>query len=361
VTWTRENRWRAGIAIAGVLFTVLAPQFLQLFTIINLTTVIALAILALSLGLIWGYGGILSFGQTAFFGLGAYAYTIAAINFGGSTWAILVAVLVAAAFAALVGYFMFYGRVSDVYMAVITLTVTLILYSLLRRTSGPEYKIGKALLGGFNGVTSPPLNVPWNPSSILFPEHVFYVGMAALILGYVFCAWLVQTHFGRVSVAIRENELRAELLGYDIRFYKLALFTVGGALAGVGGIVFCNGVGRVSPDVFNLYNAAFAIIWVIVGGRGTLIGPVLGAFSLFYLTSFLGTQGVFNNNLVLGIILIVFVLLVPRGIVPTLIRWWDGARARRISQRRELRLRRRRGRGGETPEAAPGAGLGGGS
>ena len=352
MTWSRENRWRAGIALAGLLFAVLAPHLLQLFAIINLTTVIALAILALSLGLIWGYGGILCFGQTAFFGIGAYAYTIAAINFGGSTWAILVAMLVAAAFAALLGYFMFYGRVSDVYMAVITLTVTLILYSLLRRTSGPEYKIGKALLGGFNGVTSPPLNVPWNPSAILFPEHVFYVGMAALILGYVFCAWLVQTHFGRVSVAIRENELRAELIGYDIRFYKLALFTVGGAIAGIGGVIFCNGVGRVSPDVFSLYNSALAIIWVIVGGRGTLIGPVLGAFALFYLTSFLGTQGTLNNNLVLGIILILFVLLVPRGIVPTLIGWWDRGRSRRTVQRRELRLRRRRGRVGETEEPA---------
>jgi ABC-type branched-subunit amino acid transport system permease subunit len=351
VSWSRENRWRAGIVIAGIAFAILAPQLLQLFTIINLTTVIALAILALSLGLIWGYGGILCFGQTAFFGLGAYAYTIAAINFGGSTWAILVAVLVAAAAAAILGYFMFYGRVSDVYMAVITLTVTLILYSLLRRTSGPEYKIGNALLGGFNGVTSPPLRLPWDPSAILFPEHVFYVGMAALILSYILCSWLVQTHFGRVAVAIRENELRAELIGYDVRLYKLAMFTVGGAIAGVAGVIFCNGVGRVSPDVFSLHNAALTIIWVIVGGRGTLVGPVLGAFGLFYLTSWLGTQGVLNNNLVLGIILIVFVLLVPRGIVPTLIRWWDGARERRTSQRRELRLRRRRG-AAATPETA---------
>jgi ABC-type branched-subunit amino acid transport system permease subunit len=355
MTWSRENRWRAGIVIAGIVFAILAPQLLQLFTIINLTTVIALAILALSLGLIWGYGGILCFGQTAFFGLGAYAYTIAAINFGGSTWAILVAVLVAAAAAAVLGYFMFYGRVSDVYMAVITLTVTLILYSLLRRTSGPEYKIGNALLGGFNGVTSPPLHVPWDASAMLFPEHVFYVGMAALILSYILCAWLVQTHFGRVAVAIRENELRAELIGYDVRLYKLAMFTVGGAIAGVAGVIFCNGVGRVSPDVFSLHNAALTIIWVIVGGRGTLVGPVLGAFGLFYLTSWLGTQGVLNNNLVLGIILIVFVLLVPRGIVPTLIRWWDGARERRTSQRRELRLRRRRGAAAATPETAPGS------
>ena len=352
MNWSRENRWRAVVVVAGVLFTLAAPSVLELFTIINLSTAIALAILALSLGLIWGYGGILCFGQTAFFGIGAYAYTIAAVNFGGSSWAVLLAILAAAAFAAVLGYFMFYGRVSDVYMAVITLTVTLILYSLLRRTSGPEYKIGNALLGGFNGVNSPPLNVPWEPYAPLFPEHVFYVGMAVLIIGYILCSWLVQTHFGRVAVAIRENELRAELIGYDTRFYKLALFIIGGAIAGAGGVIFCNGVGRITPDVFNLYNSALAIIWVIVGGRGTLVGPVLGSFALFHLTTWLGTQGTVNNNLVLGLILIVFVLAVPKGILPTFINWWDKARQRRSMQRRELKVRRRRGRSPVLEEAA---------
>lgn len=311
-------------ALIGVAFTLLAPSVLQLFAIINLTTAIALAILALSLALVWGHGGILCFGQVAFFGLGAYAYTIGAINFGGSTWAILLAVVVASAFAAALGYFIFYGRVSDVYLGVITLTVTLILYSLMRRTSGPEYKIGKALLGGFNGVTSPPLNAPWDARAVLFPEQVFYVAMAALILCYLFVGWLVTTHFGRVCAAIRENETRAELLGYDSRAYKLGIFTIGAGVAGVAGVFFSQGVGRVTPDVFSLYNAALVIIWVIVGGRGTLIGPIGATFGLFYLTSALGGQSLFNNNLVLGIILILFVLLVPKGVAPTLVHWARG-------------------------------------
>ena len=192
-----------------------------------------------------------------FFGLGAYAYTIAAINFGGSTWAILVAILVAAAFAAVLGYFIFYGRVSDVYLAVITLTVALILYSLIRRTSGPEYKIGTALLGGFNGITSPPLNLPWDTGFMLFPEHVFYVAMAALIVLYLFVCWVVRTRFGRVCVSIRENEVRAELLGYDTRLYKLGIFTLGAGIAAVGGVLFANGVGRVTPDIFNFVQLGF--------------------------------------------------------------------------------------------------------
>jgi len=335
----RQMRPTFVYALLGVVFMFVAPQVLELFTIINLTTAIALAVLALSLALIWGYGGILCFGQVAFFGLGAYVYTIAAINFGGSTWAILLAVAIACAFAAVLGYFIFFGRVSDVYLGVITLTVTLILFSLIRRTSGPEYKIGNALLGGFNGVSSPPINLPWNPTSFLFPEQVFYVAMAALILCYLFAGWLVNTRFGRVCVAIRENELRAELLGYDARLYKLGIFTIGAGIAAIGGVLFCNGVGRITPDVFSLFNAALTIIWVIVGGRGTLIGPIGATFALFYLTSALGGQSVLNNNLVLGVILIVFVLLVPKGIAPTVIGWYEGRFRRRPARGR----RRRRG------------------
>ncbi|MEO0823526.1 MAG: branched-chain amino acid ABC transporter permease, partial [Pseudomonadota bacterium] len=160
------------LGVLALVFMFGAPEVLQLFTIINLTTAIALALLGLSLGLIWGYGGILCFGQTAFFGLGAYTYAVAAQNFGDTTGAVPLAILMGAAFAAALGYFMFYGRVSDVYLGAITLTVTLVFFNLIRRTSGPEYKIGDALLGGFNGTAAPPLNMPFDATGILFPQHV---------------------------------------------------------------------------------------------------------------------------------------------------------------------------------------------
>jgi branched-chain amino acid transport system permease protein len=157
-------------------------------------------------------------------------------------------------------------------------------------------------------------------------------------------------------VAIRENELRAELLGYDIRLYKLAWFAIGGGIAGMAGVFLANGIGRVTPDIFNLYNTALTIIWVIVGGRGTLIGPIFGAVALFYLTSSLGTQAVFNNNLVLGIILIIFVLIVPQGIVPSVIKLWDRTRFNRQRLKKEQRLRDRRHRRGIASSTAEAAG-----
>ena len=344
--WSDKGRLIA-VGVIGLVFMFGAPQVLQLFTIINLTTAIALAVLALSLGLVWGYGGILCFGQTTFFGLGAYAYAVAAQNFGDTTGAVIVAILVAALAATILGYFMFWGRISDVYLGVITLTVTLILFNLIRRTSGPEYKIGTALLGGFNGTSAPPLQVPWS-GAMLFPQHLFYVAMGALILAYFGCIWLTRTHFGRVCVAIRENETRAELLGYDTRVYKLGLFAIGGGLAGLAGVLMANGIGRVTPDLFSLSYAAQVIIWVIVGGRGTLIGPILGAFGIFWLTSKLGTQQTVNANMVLGLVLIGFVLLLPKGVVPTVIEL-----AGRRWTRRSGRAARRRARGGARRSVQP--------
>jgi len=339
----RANGGVIAVAIIGLAVMFGAPHVLPLFTIINLTTAIGLALLALSLGLVWGYGGILCFGQTAFFGMGAYAYAIAAQNFGETTGAIFIAIAAGAALAAVLGYFMFYGRISDVYLGVITLTVTLIFFNLLRRTSGPEYKIGKALLGGFNGTTAPPLQIPWDAKLILFPQQVFYVSMGALLLCYFGCVFLTRSHFGRVCLSVRENETRAELLGYDSRLYKLGLFSIGGGIAAMGGVLVANGIGRVTPDLFNLTYAAQAIIWVIVGGRGTLLGPILGAFGVFWLTSWLGTQSYFNSNMVLGLVLILFVLLLPSGVVPSVVNV-IGRLGRRKAGRRELMRTRRRSR-----------------
>ena len=299
---------------------VLAPAMIDLFTLLELTVYIVMAVLALSLAFIWGYGGILCFGQAAFFGLGAYTYAVASINFGESTGAVLLAMALPSLFALALGYFMFYGRISDVYVGVITLTVSLILFSLFNSTSDSSYRIGSAVLGGFNGMPGvPTLNVPGQPSDILFPEAFFRVCVAALLLVYVGLKLLIASRFGRIVIAIRENEQRAGLLGYDTRRYKLGTFMIGGAIAGLAGCLFANWGAFVSPGVFSLAQSAQIIIWTIVGGLGTLIGPVIGAFLIQGLTSWLGSSSnLLNTNLMLGIVLISFVLLVPQGLLPTI-------------------------------------------
>ncbi|HLJ64762.1 MAG TPA: branched-chain amino acid ABC transporter permease, partial [Stellaceae bacterium] len=175
----------AAVALIGLLVLFLVPAWAELDTVLDLTVYFIFAILGLSLALIWGYGGILCFGQAAFFGLGAYVYAIAMFNIGESTLPLLLAVALPAGFAALLGYFMFYGRISDVYLGVITLTVTLILFNSINSTAGPEFHIGAARLGGFNGIPSiPPLNIPFMKSKALDLIDMFQLSAGLLLLTY---------------------------------------------------------------------------------------------------------------------------------------------------------------------------------
>ena len=303
----------------GTALLFLLPGLVDDFTLIQLTIYVVMAILGVSLGFIWGFGGILCFGQAAFFGLGAYTYAIAVINLGDSTVPFLLAIVVPALFAAILGYVIFYGRLSDVYMGVITLTVTLILFNLVNSTAGPEWKIGNAPLGGFNGIPGiPTLNVPGNVDDVLSQQALFSIAMVCLLVVYAGLRWLIASKIGRVIIAAKENEQRLLLLGYDARAYKLGCFTLGGAIAGLAGCLFANWGAFTSPTIFGLAMSAQIIIWVIVGGLGTLVGPVVGCIAIQWLTTSIGTQQTFNSNLVLGAILVVFVLLVPRGIVPSL-------------------------------------------
>jgi branched-chain amino acid transport system permease protein len=288
----------AGLLAVLVLGMVM-PGWLELFTVYEITIYLIMAVLALSLAFVWGKGGIMCLGQAAFFGLGAYAWAVAATNFGPGLAAVAISVAVPALFAAVLGYFMFYGRINDIYIGVITLAVTLILFNLINSTSGPQYRIGTALLGGFNGMTGVP-TLAWPNGMPLDPGDIFRLTVIVLVAGIVAISLYLKTTPGKVTIAVRENEYRAELLGYNVAQSKL--------IANWGAFV--------SPTIFSLVQSAQIIIWVIVGGRGTLIGPILGCIALQWATTKLGTQQVVQVNLVLGVVLAFFVLVVPQGIVP---------------------------------------------
>lgn len=147
-------------------------------------------------------------------------------------------------------------------------------------------------------------------------EGVFYISVILLLIVYIGLRMLLLTHFGRVLVGIRENERRAELLGYDSRTYKLITFILAGAIAGLAGEMYAVWGNFVAPEMFNLNQAAQVIICVIVGGRSILSGPILGTGVVQYLTTFLGTAAVGQVNVVLGLILIFMVLFLKQGVVP---------------------------------------------
>lgn len=316
-----RNAWLSfgAVVAAGIALMLGLPHVFDTFGLLQVTVFAAMAMFALSQGFIWGYGGVMCFGQAAFLGLGGYAYAVAALNMGESTGPVLLSMAVPMAFAALLGYFMFYGRISEAYVGVITLTVSVILFELMNSTSGSAYRIGSADLGGFNGIPAvPPLNLPGQPDSTLDPEGLWYAAMASLIAVYVLLRAILASRFGRVVVAIRENETRAMLLGYDPRMYKLLAFVIAAGIAGLAGCLYTNWGSFISPTVFGLTMSAQVIIFVLVGGLGTLLGPMVGAVLIQYLINLAGTQSVIDSNLGLGIVLVAFVLLVPQGIVPVL-------------------------------------------
>jgi urea transport system permease protein len=295
------------------------PALVSPFRVVQLTVFMIECMLAVSLDLIWGFAGILSFGQAAFFGVGGYVYGIVGINSGSTSLALAAGVLGAAALAALLGYFTFYGRVGSMYFAVITLTVTLILHQVMGSTADPRYAVGQARLGGYNGMTNIPslaLEWPGRAPATLEPVPLFYVVAGLLLSVLLGCRALVRSSFGRVLAAIREDEGRTELLGYDARGRKLLTFVISGAVAGLSGGLFAGWGNFMNPQVFSLSQSALVVIWVMVGGRGTLYGAVAGTVAVQLLTSYLGTASATYTPVLLGAVLVAIVLLFPGGLLP---------------------------------------------
>jgi branched-chain amino acid transport system permease protein len=327
------------LVVSAILIAVM-PMLIGTYT---LTVLVIYGMLSLSLGLIWGFGGILCFGQAAFFGLGAYIYAISAINIGESTLPMILAVLLTAGFALLLGAMMFYGRLTDVYLGVITLVVTLILFKFINTTAGPQYKIGDARLGGFNGIPGfQTLNVPGDPGAYIWGDALFYVCAVALVIVFLLVTWLLRSSFGRIAVGIRENETRMALMGYDVAARKTVLFAIGAGIAGLAGAFFANWAEIVTPTLFSLGQSAEIIIWCIVGGLGTRLGPIVGAAGLAYLKFMLGQQSMIDNTLIMGLVLVIFVLFLPRGLVPAIGSLWQASVGRTARRRPARRMRRAR-------------------
>jgi urea transport system permease protein len=164
------------------------PGFTSAFTVTNVAFFLVWVFMALGLSLLWGYTGILSFGQTAFFGLAGYTYGVASINFGDSAmlgWAsVAIALALPALFAALLGYLMFYGGVRDVFVGIVTLSVTLVFETFMAQTAGPEWTIGTARLNGFNGMSGmPPLMLRFGGHELMFDgPSFFWLALALMVL-----------------------------------------------------------------------------------------------------------------------------------------------------------------------------------
>lgn len=321
---TLFNGWIYWTLVLFVLAALLGyPAVGSAFMASNLSSFFLNVPLALGLALLWGYCGVLSFGQMAFYGIAAYGYGVIAINLGGAelTWvAAVLALLLTMTTGLAFGYFIFYGRVSLWIVPVLTLVFTLVLETFLGQTAGYDWKIGDALLGGYNGMTNIPSlslsGVEFN--SLGFPLYILIVVLAAG--SFIGARIVANSHFGHVIVAIREDPERTELLGYDVRKYRLAVFTLASGLAGLSGILYVSWGNYITPSSAGLLAATMPVLWVAVGGKSSLTAVVLSTVAIEYLSDWLSVYSGEFAFVLMGALLVLAMTFVPDGIVVGLAR-----------------------------------------
>ena len=308
--------WGAfAIAVAMLL---LYPQFTNPWAVNNMAQYFTLAFLALSLAVIWGFSGILSFGQVAFFGIAGYAFGVVTFNYGsatGITAAIFVAVFVGTLFSLILGYFMFYGGVRDVYVTIITLVVAIVLYTFMSQTAGSEWAIGDARLGGYNGmpgITDITLGIG-EAGFVLEGNRFYYATLLTLIGVYLLLRILVNSSYGMTMVAIREDEQRTATFGYNVTFIKLMVFTLGGAIASLGGVFYVSWGNYIDPSVFSITFAALPVVWVTVGGRDSLIGAIAATIIIERISTELAATGTEWALVLVGGLMMFVILVMPAG------------------------------------------------
>lgn len=271
------------------------------------------ATFAISVDLIWGYGGLFTFGHAAFFGGGGYIVGMLTTRDAGflpvPLWAALIAAVAAMALLALaLSYFVFSGRgaLRGVEFAVVTLAVAVVAERLTHA--------GGSVTGGQNGILMiSSLELPGVIS--LQQGYGFYALAGSLLLAaYVGVRGFLRSRSGLILRGIRDNEDRVDLLGYDVPAVKRRSFVLSGAIAALAGAVFYVHEGIVSPSAVGVGASTLVLLWVVLGGRGTLIGPIVGAVLLPYLTARLSGTLLDTWLVVVGAILVGVILVLPSGI-----------------------------------------------
>jgi urea transport system permease protein len=304
------------------------------------------AMLALSIDLIWGYCGILSLGHGAFFALGGYAvgmYLMRQIGsrgvyanpdlpdfmvflnwqelpvywygFNWFPYALLMVVVAPGVLAFVFGWFAFRSRVTGVYFSIITQALTFaLMLGFFRNNFG---------FGGNNGLTDFKDVLGFNVQAAGTRAALFAITCVVLTLALLMCRYVVTSKFGKVLIAIRDAESRTRFLGYRVESYKVLVFTLSACIAGVAGSLYVLQVGIINPGEFAPANSIEVVIWVAVGGRGTLIGAILGAVVVNYGKTYFTSGALAPYWLfVLGGLFVGVTLLLPRGIVGTIQHHW---------------------------------------
>ena len=292
------------------------PVFGDEYAVEQLTQYFIYGMFAMSLDIIWGYVGIFSFGHAVFFGLGGYFMTLITkqmipflTTFHSTYSGFIFAVGMPALFAMLLGYFLFYSRIAGPYFAILMLAIAVI----FERIAVDWYYVG-----GFNGIFDIPplaLSIPGVYAyEITQPTLLYYTILGVAVGSYLFCHRVVSSPFGSILSAIKDNEERVEFFGYNVARYKIKIYVISAGLAGLAGALFASVFSYVGPTIIGFVLSTEVLIWVILGGKGTLIGAMLGAILVRFLEAFLSDIMAYYWVLLLAFIFIVCVMFFPKGV-----------------------------------------------
>ena len=308
-----------GLALA---FLIAFPTFASRFLMSNVVLFFLFVPMSLGLCLLWGRCGVLSFGQVAFFGIAGYVYGIVTINLGDVTGATLLGLIaglaVAALLAALFGYFVFYGQVSGWILPVLTLALTLILELFFGQTAGYQWRVGKALLGGFNGINNIE-SLKMGPADFDGgTKSLYYLVVVGSVVLYLSLRALVNSRWGTIITAIREDTDRTRLLGHNVNLIQVVVFVIAAELAALSGLMYVWWGNYIDPSAMGLISATLPVVFTAVGGKEGLLSVMISTVFLGYLGDFLSVHGGQFAFLVNGALLVFVILFFPRGIVLTL-------------------------------------------
>ncbi len=309
----RDLLW---LAIACLALTVAGPWLFDTYLLNVLIKALFFAVAAVTVDILWGYTGYLTFGQSAFFGVGAYAAGLAFTHYGFSPGIALLAALMAVGAAALLalatGWLSFYRGASPFFATVISLVLPIVLTQVA--LSGGTYTGSSSGLTGYD--------------TFDLSLEAWYVIAAGGLSIVALLAWVaVRSDGGRILAALRDNEGRCSYLGLNTAHWRIALLVVCGAVASLAGFGYGAFSGVVAPELTGFVFGTELIIWVALGGRGTVWGPVLGAVLINVAGSYLSGNMPFLYQLVLGVTFILVILLLPRGLLPLLLAPWRWRRA----------------------------------
>ena len=300
---SRALTWRSCVVFAALAALPLVPGIPKYYLLLAFDALLFGAI-AMSLDLLIGYTGLVSFGHAAFYGLGAYATAVLLERGILSLWACLAfAILVVGLYALVIGYFATARR--GIYFALLTLIFAEVVYTFFRYTQ---------TFGGSDGIQGLPDAVVLPGIAIDTPVRKYYLVWVYLVLAYAVCRVLVTSHFGRVLVAIRENEDRARFLGYNVQRYKMAVCMLSALLTGLAGAIYPIRAAFATPDLMLWTESGEFIISVMIGGLGTLVGPILGGVFFTLLRDKVSSY-VDWYFIVIGVVLVVIVLFLPKGLL----------------------------------------------